>query len=237
MQTTVDCSVATCDIHSLAIIPNSLQGLSSSLVTYTCTPCNPYHEGITTHSFNFTFLHVRQHFELEELYIYIYVYVDPLWKAWSFANAVSVNLGPKRCIEFKHDIICTFTLTLDVRNSLECVTPFCCIVWNRTESISQDCRLKRPSIVYNHRLKMPCNLDHWIGASYKPNWGQLMETKENVRNPYSTAAMSSWNQCLSCSFWAYELMKLQSPQRPFALSRIFVPKMSKCHKSTWFWVL
>lgn len=171
------------------------------------------------------------------IYIYIYVYVDPLWKAWSFANAVSVNLGPKRCIEFKHDIICTFTLTLDVRNSLECVTPFCCIVWNRTESISQDCRLKRPSIVYNHRLKMPCNLDHWIGASYKPNWGQLMETKENVRNPYSTAAMSSWNQCLSCSFWAYELMKLQSPQRPFALSRIFVPKMSKCHKSTWFWVL
>lgn len=73
MQTTVDRSVATCDIHSLAIIPNSLQGLSSSLVTYTCTPCNPYHEGITTHSFNFTFLHVRQHFELEELYIYTYM--------------------------------------------------------------------------------------------------------------------------------------------------------------------
>lgn len=35
VQTTVDRSVATCDIHSLAIIPNSLQGLSSSLVTYT----------------------------------------------------------------------------------------------------------------------------------------------------------------------------------------------------------
>lgn len=74
-QTTVDRSVATCDIHSLAIIPNSLQGLSSSLVTYTCTPCNPYHEGITTHSFNFTFLHFRQHFELEELFIYIYTYM------------------------------------------------------------------------------------------------------------------------------------------------------------------